>query len=427
MKNHQKILFLALLPFFTFILSCRKDKLQEESIVYSKGKNGKQLTSFKEKQLIKDWLVAHDVRNNNDKQTLELVGNNLNYDEITIETRDNGEDIIIIPIKGNIKEYLNLNAKYLKLEENSILNLMIVRSKVGKLRWSSIVSYLPTDGKRHTILSQGTLQNILNNKPVADEGVFKFIDLKGRLQQQMGYKNGKLSSWSTTTNREEVEKLIAKQAKRKVSPTVKKSNQPTLKNAQLPEDCVDFFLVTTYYDGEGGTYEEWDYLYTECDGETGGGGGGTPEEPEDLEVETEEGFTVYPVDNSENGMYTTSGPSFGEPAMPVVRLKADVRRYSRFGIRYISSVTMQRPYLEGITNVAYGHPTKGPVTRNIAIVIPLPPFKLIDPARQVASISWFWELNYRYSFLNGTESFQTEHSKHAVVNAYTTSSIEFEF
>lgn len=386
----------------------------------------KQLMNVKEKQRIKDWIVTHDVRNNKDKQTLELVDKNLNYDEITIETRENGENIIIVPIKESIKGYLNLHAEYLKLDESSILNLMIVQNKEGKLRWSSIVSYLPTDGKRHSSLSERTLQNILNHEPVADEGMFKFIDLKGRLHQQIGYKNGKLSSWSTITNREEVEKLMAKEAKKKVIATVKKNNQPALKNFPLPEDCVDFFLVTTFYDGEGGTYEEWEYLYTECDGDTGGGEG-IPEEPDDLEVETEEGFTIYPVDNSENGMYTTSGPESGEPDMPIVRLKADIRRYSRFGIRYISSISVKRPYLEGTTNVAYIHPTKGPVTRNISIVIPFGPTKLIDPGRQIGWISWFWELNFRYSFSGpyDTETFQPAFSKHAFVNAYTTGSIEF--
>jgi len=36
--------------------------------------------------------------------TLELVSNNLNYDNVTIETRKNGEDIIIMPIKELVKK-----------------------------------------------------------------------------------------------------------------------------------------------------------------------------------------------------------------------------------------------------------------------------------------------------------------------------------
>ncbi|MES2416930.1 MAG: hypothetical protein V4541_02020 [Bacteroidota bacterium] len=113
----QKILLLALLSFLTLTISCQKEQINEPSITSSsKNKSGKQLTSVAEKQVI--------------------------------------------------KERFNLNAKYLKLDESSILNLMIVRSKEGKLRWSYIVSFRPSDGKKQARLSEGTLGNILNNKHV---------------------------------------------------------------------------------------------------------------------------------------------------------------------------------------------------------------------------------------------------------------------
>lgn len=292
MKKHSKILLFIVVTLLMFNMSCRKETVKEEAIAYSKGTIGKQQTSVKEKQAIQDWIEAHEVKlNNKDKNTLKLFSSKLNYDQINIESRENGEDIIIIPIDKSFKGHLNENATYLKLDDNSILNYMIIRSKTGKLRWSSIVAYLPANGNKQQKVSNYTMQNILNNKPVEDEGMFKFISLTGVLSHQREYKSGKISSAGVNIKKSELAKM------RPLS-HVKKTKQASFNNAPLPEDCEDYYLVVTYYDGEGGTYEEEQYLYTLCDGETGGGGGGSgengePEEENDMEIEFEGSKVVY--------------------------------------------------------------------------------------------------------------------------------------
>lgn len=182
------------------------------------------------------------------KEILTLLSSNLNYDGLNTEIKKNDENIIIIPIKESVKEHFNLNAKYLKLDENSIMNLMIVHSKEGKFKGSYIVSFHPTDGKKRLTLKEGTLKNILDSRAVVDEGMFKFIDLKGRLAQQIEYKNGKRISWGTVTTKEFLPKK--KQDSKKKNDGVSTKIMPV-----DPSLCLDFYLVTTYYDDFGETYE----------------------------------------------------------------------------------------------------------------------------------------------------------------------------
>ena len=58
-----------------------------------------QFNHLVDKQVISDWLAAHNrYLSEKDAQTLELLCDNLNYSNLSIETRETGENIIIIPI-----------------------------------------------------------------------------------------------------------------------------------------------------------------------------------------------------------------------------------------------------------------------------------------------------------------------------------------
>lgn len=163
MKKYKKGIFLALLlPLISIVLSCRKQEFVESPT-----------NELPKKQVISEWLQQHD-KNSSVKETvtLDMISESLDYGSMKAMPRKNGDVIITIPVDDGVRKNLNLN-------ERSALKLMIVQSRTGKLRWSTVVSYLPLDDKKKSSLSEMTLQNILNNEPVTDDGEYKFFNVKG--------------------------------------------------------------------------------------------------------------------------------------------------------------------------------------------------------------------------------------------------------
>ena len=214
MKKCYKIMLFAILAIFIgSFVSCRKE-VEEESPLSSYNLNKKMTTDFSSKQNIPDWLENHKENyNTKDIKSLDAVIKSLDYSNLRVEKRDNGEDIIIIALNEIIKKDLNLVASHLKFEENAILNLIIVKSKEGKLRWSSIMSFLPAENKKQLKLSDKTVQNILNNDLVDDSGIFTFINLKGNILYKTEYKNGKRFSYSRPTKAEDMSSEIKRVSK----------------------------------------------------------------------------------------------------------------------------------------------------------------------------------------------------------------------
>lgn len=93
-----------------------------------------------------DWISNHstDLSSNNicDLQTLK---ENLDFENLHIENRKNGESIIIIPLSYEVNKKLNL-------DQNYISNLVIIQSTKGKMRFSTIISFLSARKKNKSPL-----------------------------------------------------------------------------------------------------------------------------------------------------------------------------------------------------------------------------------------------------------------------------------
>lgn len=399
-KKYNVFLFALLATFLTSIISCRKQELNGDPTGYSKNKNGKSTNSITEKEVIADWLEDHKQSLNPDEvKTLEVVSSNLSYNDLHVEARKNGENIIIIPINDAVKEHLNNNAKYLKLDESSTLNLIIVQSKEGKLRWSSIVAFLPKNGQKRT-LSEKTIQNIINNEPVADDGMFKFIDLRGRLSYQLEYKKGKLYSWGSPFSEDELPK------KEGQSP-VKKNNKTSLSSTT----CVAYFLITTYFYDDGSTSQTEEYLFTVCseapDGGGSGGGGGNPqpegldpEDPNDMEVETSgtihlqlpltnDDYAIPEGDDSINS-FGIPTPIYFDAYWSAVRMAIK---------RRIKSVTMGDLHGYPI-NESYWVRGKGRISRNLTYDRGGKWYIIQNPLRVTAELGWEYSASVRYTYID---------------------------
>lgn len=289
MRVKYLVLINCLLFIFTSI-SCQK--VNERNIsskeVNFANSNGKMVNNFNDKQIVIDWLYLHDQNlKSKEKKILEELIIGLNFNAMCVGKRNNGESIVTIPINNSIRKDLNSKSSHLNLSEKSILNLIIIQNTSGKLRWASIISFLPKRLKITNELSIETIQNLINGEKVLNDGIYKFIDIKGKLQYIIEYKDKRLFSFSRS---------------------LKGKNAKTSENATSSLNCIDWILETTIYYSDGSTEHSSEYQFTTCEDDTeqngdGGSGGGNndfepvyPEDPNDHEITISGSFETYETD-----------------------------------------------------------------------------------------------------------------------------------
>jgi hypothetical protein len=408
MKQKCKIILFSLFVILlSAVYSCQKKAIEDISpskLVSSSSLKQKMVTSSAEKQILIDWLNLHDNGlKDTEKKILEEITSNLDYGSLSVENRKNGENIIVIPINNSVKTQLNSHANYLKLDRKSILNLIIVQNSTGKLRWSSIISYLPEDGMNQSQLSKKTVQNVINGERVSDDGIYKFIDLKGNLKYQIKYKNGKLYSFG-----------------KPVREDLTKANKS--KNTAARGGCTAWYLVTTYYYDDGSTSQTEEYLFTTCDQDTdeggggGGGGGGDgenpqdpqdPEEPNDQEITVSGSFDTFendyqpedyplPVETDVPGEMDLdeNGNPYPPVAFPTPVTYSHTWLYTRNAIGpfyikavYMNDATVHPANLQYQTNL-------GLMTRNIVLFDQI---KSSTINGETAQLTWSYYVNTRWT------------------------------
>ncbi len=389
MKELRKSLVAVLIiTGLTLFYSCRKQEMPEN------------LPEITKKIAIAGWLDDHKpaLNSSTDKTTLDLINKNLDYSNITVGSRNNGDSIIIIPMNDAVKTRLELDTK-------SLLNLMIVQSKTRKFRWSTIVSFVPENGNAPSKLSDKTIQNILNNEPVVDNGMFKFFNLKGKLLYQIEYKNGKIHSAGTVV---------------KGSQLAKRPNNYIPKTSLVDgggSNCIDWYLAVTTYDEWGnviGFYET--YLFTTC--EEGNGGGGSdpfpPEEPIDQEIvisgvdveyETEFSEDDYAIDVEDENAIDMSLI----PYAPAIRydFPYDIRYPARMGIRF--AVVTMGDVLVFPRNLRYYSKPKGWITREIT---PITTGKSASNSGNIYELTWNYSVYFRYAYSDYSSYTRTANKTH---------------
>jgi hypothetical protein len=387
------------------MFSCQKQQIEDVysgNLFSSASLSQKMVTNSSGRQILSEWLSLHE-RNLKDKgkKILKEITSNLDYASLWIENRKNGENLIIIPINRSVSSQLNLLTSYLKLDEKSIFNLVIVQNRSGKLRWSSIISYLPEDGVDRSQVSEKTIQNIINGEHVVDNGMYKFIDLKGNLQYQVRYKNGKLYSFGKPV-REDL------------------TNAHKSKNTAARGGCLAWYLITTYYYADGSSSQTKEYLFTTCDedsDEGGGGGGGTggdipqdpeePEEPNDQEITVSGSFDAYETDvqpedyqipeeidiPEQMDLDENGNPYPPVPFAPPVKYSHTwLYTYNAVGPFYIKAVYMNDATVHP-GNIQY--PTaSGTVTRNIVL---FDQHKTSSISGETANLLWTYYVNTRWT------------------------------
>ena len=144
-------------------------------------------------------------------------------------------EMLIIPLKENLNLVNN--------KKNKVSNYLLLNTDVqtGEILSGYIIQNRPLDKNLTTDLKKGTLQNISEGKAVQDDCVITVLSICDRYLYESSYKNGKLNSTAV----------------------MKKSDYAGL-TASTATQCIDWFLVTTYYYADGTTYQTSEYVGTTC-------------------------------------------------------------------------------------------------------------------------------------------------------------------
>lgn len=220
---------LILVTMALFLSACQKEVSQ--NTIYNSNKEI--ITK------VNEWL---DSKKPADKLTqaanVELLRENLDFLKLRIEKSDANEQIVIIPIKEVLKKEKNL-------DKNSIPNLVLILNSSGNIRKGNIVLYTPDSGHADKV-PDNTFYAIMNTGTPDCDGKFKFLTATGKFAYQLEYKNKNLASVALPKPRTE---------------SGAGANRETT-------FCVDWYIVTTYYDEYGlQTDVTEEYLGTTCQGE----------------------------------------------------------------------------------------------------------------------------------------------------------------
>ena len=251
-------LFLPLLGVITIILSsCQKD-------VNKTDKNEELISK------VNTWLTSRKpINKKTQSENVELLRNNLDYSALSIEQTRNNEEILVIPIKDELKQKKNLDAR-------SILNLVLIRDNMGKIQRGNIVVFNPRNGNEYSRVPASTFHDIVNTGTSNTKGKFKYLSVTGKKIYEFEYDDAGLKSFGH----------------------FKDSSHNN--HGMRTSGCTNWYWVYTLRDEFGNVWYTWEEYYgTTCDTEdcedpynamlcpedNGGGGGGVGDEY-DVEAES---------------------------------------------------------------------------------------------------------------------------------------------
>ncbi|MCJ0743704.1 hypothetical protein [Pedobacter montanisoli] len=384
MKISIRTLLLAFFAILIFSYGCKKYDVADKDLLTAKT-----VSPLVAKAEMTSWIDRHVATSQAETQSYHLLKQNLNYEAAHVQKRKNGEDVLVIPVNDAIREKLKLNANY-------ALKVITVK-KNGKPRWSMIIAFLAGDGKTKSTLNNNSIQGIVNNERLEEDGLYKFFDLKGRLLYQVSYKDKKITSYGAVQAKDK------RNGKDKVMSTNGSGTGNSTKML-LPEqeDCTEYYLVTTYYDQYGNPeYQTWEYLFTLCkDGNGGGGGGGgggtPPEDPIDVEMTQEFSFPVAYTSFRPEDYRLPEGALSATPEGTPLTYDCKVSVTFASSTRKIHGVQAY-PLVIHPANETYLHPEYGRIVRNVT---PFSQSHNASYAGQKVSAYWTSIVNFRWAYLD---------------------------
>ena len=250
----RKIIYASrfiMLASFVFFYSCKKnDQVAQE--------NANSLMASK----VTEWLEKQKSATNQERnKRIQAIADNLDFSKLRLEELGEGENFIVVPIKKTLT-LINNKGK------NPINTLLLIIDKTGNIRKGNIVQFLPKN-KAIKACPTNTFHDIYNFRKLKEDGTFVFLSITDLYQYEWIYEGGQLAAtkgWK---------KLNA-------SSSSERSTQ----------NCIEWYLVTTWYFSDGHTETESVFVGRTCSCGNGDptqvqnfcddeppGGGGDVEEP----------------------------------------------------------------------------------------------------------------------------------------------------
>lgn len=303
----QKMMILLAL---IYLSACQKEVAPDLAAENSTGILGSKKEAVTK---VNTWLE------NQKKLTTTVIGTsvdnikiNLDFEKLYFEKLNETEKLVIVPLKNSFFSAANKR-------KNSFNLLLLIINKEGNIRKGNIVQFIAKNGKPVNALPKNTFYNFYNAYHLVSDGSFTFLNINDKILYQMDYTDGKLSAYSEKQNRQD-------------------NNTASNTVLSTPSNCTDWYWVTTYYNADGTSYTNAQYLYTTCNNsdesvepEGGGPGGGGSNDEETMAPKQEQwivaanAYGYWFVQSTEqlNGVKKPSLPGGGY-FTSIIHLSADV-------------------------------------------------------------------------------------------------------
>lgn len=222
--SYQIILFYAVM--LVFLNGCQKEKSSGHSS--PENQSGKKVNA---------WLDSNISGNTLRNERIKALKDNLDISKLSVEDLDQGEKMIIVPLKRGFVSNINK-------ETDPINNLLLFVDKNGSIRKGNIVQYIPDTGGSHSSVPANTFYAIFNDKPVEASGRYTYLSIFDKFQYEMQYQNGSVLSFGIMKSKD-------------------KEPGGSDRENQL---CIDWYLITTYYYADGTTHTDEEFIGTSCYG-----------------------------------------------------------------------------------------------------------------------------------------------------------------
>jgi hypothetical protein len=238
------ILLLLTTVLFT---ACHKELQTQNEGVLQEDISGKVLTWLDSKkkgsvspvalgETVKLNAVRKGYSNVNRNANIELLKANLDFSSSTKHSQDNNFDLLVVPIKEELKTKK-------KLDNTSSLHLLLTCDKAGNIIIGKIVQFFPKDKRKHEFRNE-VVANIQSSRPVTEDGEFKFMNVAGRLISKCVYEGGKRTA---------------------VGIVQKKTNNRSLNLVDVGQQVCYTYTMTWYYNIGGYSFSETEILSSYCE------------------------------------------------------------------------------------------------------------------------------------------------------------------
>ncbi len=222
------LLYAAALVFSFFLLSSCKKNIGTNPEIQAYERN------------ITAWIDAKVDSNASGLAYAADMKKSLDYEHMQVEPSASNEKIVIIPFK---EAFLQSR----KADPGQLGNLVVLVNSADNIRKINIVLFKPDADKKISALPENTFYDIFNTAKVKANGTFNFLDINGKLQYQLGYRDGKMRSSGTVQARTLDEYRMAQQG-------VQVKANSTKENIRIGKNditCIYFFMIIDWYNSAG--------------------------------------------------------------------------------------------------------------------------------------------------------------------------------